>query len=224
MKNISKLFTLLLFVGLLATSCKDKAKDATVGAAKEVAKAVGVDYKVNTAGSAVMWIGEKPTGAHNGSLSIKEGKIAVQDGKITGGSFVLDMNSITVLDLEGDKKLGLEGHLKGSNADNADHFFNVAKYPTAQFDITKVVKREGAEDGTTHLVYGNLTIKDVSKQVGIPAAVNLMENGVHVTTPEFTINRTDWGINYKSKSILDNLKDGFINDDIKLKLDIKAQG
>jgi hypothetical protein len=43
-----------------------------------------------------------------------------------------------------------------------------------------------------------------------------------LNTEVFTINRTDWGVNYGSKSVFENLGDKFINDDIELKISIKA--
>ena len=47
------------------------------------------------------------------------------DGVLTGGSFVVDMNSITTTDLEGGSADKLEGHLK------SDDFFGVQSHPKA---------------------------------------------------------------------------------------------
>ena len=51
---------------------------------------------------------------------------------------MIDMNSITVLDLEGDYKANLEAHLKGTVDEKADDFFNVNQFPTANFEVTKI--------------------------------------------------------------------------------------
>src|SRR6218665_270918 len=53
---------------------------------------------------------------------------------LTGGSFIIDINSLNNLDLANDAKQkgGLEGHLKSAD------FFDVAKFPTAKFEITSV--------------------------------------------------------------------------------------
>ena len=40
---------------------------------------------------------------------------------------------------------------------------------------------------------------------------------VKITTPEFTINRTEWGVNYNS-GILGTVKDKLIADDVKLSI------
>ena len=114
----------------------DAAETSDAGKIKKVEAAA--TYKVNTSASMVAWEGYKPTGTHNGTVKITDGKVDMKDGKLAAGEFTLDMTSINVLDLSGDDKAGLEAHLKGSKADNADDFFNVAKYPKATFKITKV--------------------------------------------------------------------------------------
>ena len=221
--SIKLLFALLLAVAF--TSCKqDKAKDAVVGEAKEVAKSMtGTNYSVDAATSLIDWTGSKPTGSHTGNIKVSEGSITVKDGNLTAGNFTIDMNTINCTDLEGGKKQGLEAHLTGRRSpEEADDFFNVDKFPTASFDITKVTKLVNDPDAT-HLVYGNLTLKDVTKEVGIKAKVNVTDNMVTVTTPEFSINRTDWGIKFMSKNFMDSIKDGFINDDIQLAINLTAK-
>jgi hypothetical protein len=43
-----------------------------------------------------------------------------------------------------------------------------------------------------------------------------------LTSEPFTIDRTNWGVNYGSKSIFDNLGDKFISDDIQLTVKLQA--
>lgn len=217
---------LLLMVGFLLTSCKNNSENkAEVTDAGEVAMASGATFTVDADESDVLWEGYKPTGTHNGTVDITDGSISVEDGKIAAGNFTIDMKSITVLDLEGDYKTMLENHLKGvsDNPEKNDDFFSVHKYPTAKFEITNVTGLDNDAEAT-HLVYGNLTLKDITKQVGFKANVDVTEDAVRVSTPQFEINRTDWGINHKSKSIFDNLKDDFINDEIGLKINLVAKG
>ena len=59
----------------------------------------------------------------------------LQNGNITGGEFVIDMNSIACTDLEGDSKGQLEGHLK------SDDFFGVENHPTANNLILLIISR-----------------------------------------------------------------------------------
>ncbi len=222
MKNLLK-FTFLMFALSMFVACGSKGKDAKVSdTAGTVAKAEGKQYAVNAAVSKIMWTGAKPTGSHTGTIDIIAGEVSATDGMVTGGTFTIDMTSINVTDLEGDQKAYLEGHLKGSDDKNKNDFFNVADYPTAKFEITKVTKKEGDPTGNA-LVYGNLTIKDQTKEVGFTAMTDVKDGMVRVTTPEFKINRTDWGIKYGSPSFFEGLKDKAIDDDIVLKVSLVAK-
>ncbi|MEE9437984.1 MAG: YceI family protein [Saprospiraceae bacterium] len=223
MKNIFKISFLLLSLSFIV-ACKSKGDSAKVSdTAGKVTKAEGKNFKVNTNVSKVIWVGTKATGSsHNGTINLSEGSLSMKDGNITGGSFVLDMNSITALDLEGDDKAYLESHLKGMSDKSADDFFNVRKFPKAKFNITKVSNLTGNNDAT-HLIYGNLTMKNTTKQVGFKAKVSVAGNAVNVSTPSFKINRTDWGIKYNSPTFFQGLKDKAINNDIELKINIAAK-
>ena len=203
-------------------SCKKaEGEKATVSAPAEVKASTGVTMPVDLGASMVSWEGSKPTGSHTGTIKLSSGELTLDGMAITGGSFVLDMNSITNTDQEGGKKAGLEAHLKGTAEGKEDHFFNVPKYPTGKFEITKVVKVNG-NPSATHSIYGNLTIREITKQIGFQALVGIGKDRVEVTTPPFTIDRTNWDINYGSKSIVDNLGDNFINDEIGLTITLKA--
>lgn len=163
--------------------------------------------------SVVEWVGTKPAGKHNGTVEVKGG-VNVENGAITKADFVLDMNTITVLDLAAGKgKEDLEAHLKGTDPEKVDHFFNVKEYPTANF----VFKSFDGKNLT-----GDLTIKGKTKEVTFPATVTITDNEVSITSQSFKINRVDFGVNYGSKSVFDNLKDKFINDDIELVVKVKA--
>lgn len=213
-----------MFALSMVVACSNsKKKDAKVSdTAGTVAKTVGKTYAVATDVSKVMWTGAKPTGEHSGTVNISEGSLTAADGQVTGGSFTLDMNSITVTDLEGDQKGYLEGHLKGMGDDNKNDFFNVRDFPTAKFEITKVAKRESDPEGNA-LVYGNLTMKGITKQVGFKAMVDAKDGMVRVSSPKFMINRTDFGIKYGSPTFFEGLKDKAINDDIALSVSLVAK-
>ena len=211
--------SMLAIVTIAFVSCKNdktEAGDAEVVAPVE-AEAVG--YVVDATASKVEWVGSKPAGKHNGTINVTEGEISVKDGVVVGGKFGIDMNTITVLDLtEADGKLDLEGHLKGLTKENEDHFFNVTKYPTATFEITSITT-----EGAVTTVNGNLTMKDITKNVSFPATVTVDENGASIVSESFKIDRTQWGVNYASKSLFDDLKDKFVDDEIELKVTAVAK-
>ena len=164
-------------------------------------------------------IGSKPAGKHNGTINLKSGEVAVKNDSIQSGKFVIDMNSIVVTDLKaGDGKEDLEAHLKGTgDKEGEDHFFNVGKFPEGMFEITSITSANGKAT-----VNGNLTLKGTSKPVSFPATVAYEGNNMTLTSDSFQINRTHWNVNYASKSIFDDLKDKFVNDEIDLVVKLKA--
>jgi polyisoprenoid-binding protein YceI len=205
---------LLLIAGI--SSCKENKK---AEGEKEVAtaEAMAADYKVDTTKSMVSWVGKKPTGSHMGTISLSEGFVSVLDKNIQAGTFVIDMKSIVSTDAEGRMKDNLEAHLKGTVEGKEGDFFNVNKYPNGAFSITKV---EG-EDGKV-MVSGNLTLLDKTNNVTFPATVSFPGDSMFLKSEPFIIDRTQWGINYGSKNIFDDLGDKFINDEIELIVELHA--
>jgi hypothetical protein len=53
---------------------------------------LGHVYTVDASQSELVWTGAKVTGQHHGTVDIKSGELHVDEGTISGGKFVLDMN------------------------------------------------------------------------------------------------------------------------------------
>lgn len=216
-KSILSLFVVAALS--LTVACKNDKSNAKDAEDVAEASADATPYLVDLSSSRIDWIGSKPAGKHNGTIELSSGEIFVKDGAIESGNFVIDMNSILVLDLtEETGKADLEAHLKGSAEGKEDHFFDVANFPEGKFALTSV----NTVDGVT-TINGNLTLKDVTKNVSFPATISVDDSTISLTSESFMINRTDWGINFMSKSFFDDLKDKFINDDIELKVTVVAK-
>ena len=213
-----KAYYLLAAVALfIATSCSSKSGNKVDASdAKEATANVGSQkLVVDTLASTVAWKGYKPGGSHHGTLGIKQGELSIENGELVSGTFTLDMNKILCEDLT-DAKMNeqLVGHLKSAD------FFDVAKYPEGKFTITTVEK---LNDGVnTHRISGNLELKGVSKNITFDANVTNEGTIYKATTATFTIDRTQWGVNYGSKNIFKDLKDSFINDDMEVTITIVA--
>lgn len=167
-----------------------------------------VSVAVDADASQITWKGYKVTGEHAGTIAVKEGNFTYDGDVLTGGSFVIDMTSIACTDLQGEYAGKLVGHLK------SDDFFGVATYPTAKFEITKVVSRGKAGD---YKITGNLTIKETTKEIRFNANVD-QSTGVPVATADITIDRSDFNVKYGSGSFFDNLGDKTIYDEFDLGL------
>lgn len=220
MKFVQRLSLFFLISGLLF-SCKSKESKSTSTEPGKIAVAVGTTYQVDANQSKLLWIGKKVTGQHNGDIKISKGSLIFDGNTLKSGNFTVDMNSINALDVLGGEKASLEAHLKGLKEDEADHFFNVKKYPTATFELTKATKLINNPEGN-YVINGNLTVKGITKQISFKADIKSMGNTVKVTTPEFTVNRTDFGIRYGSAKFFDNLKNKAINDDMYFSVNMIA--
>lgn len=217
MTRFSKLSIFILLTGIAFACGGPQGEKARTGDAQEVTATKGdVTMNVDIAASKVEWTGAKPTGQHHGTIAISEGSLMLTDGNIVGGKFTIDMNSIVDLDLTSAEDIAkLVGHLKSPD------FFDAEKYPTAVFVITSVEALSGNAEAT-HKITGNLTMKDATKSVTFPAKVSLEGNTLTASTPDFVIDRTQWNVQYGSKTIFNDLKDKFINDEIGLKISLSA--
>ncbi|ULC58738.1 YceI family protein [Flaviramulus sp. BrNp1-15] len=210
------LFTILLITAITTSviGCKDKAKEATTTAAEEVVEVTPeAKFVADLEASTIEWKGFKPTGSHNGIINIESGILNTTDGKISGGTFLIDMSSLEVKDIPADDENNgkLAGHLKGAD------FFDVEKHPSAAFEITGVEEVDGKM-----MLSGNLALKDAKNNVTFPVSVTQDGDAISLVSETFTIDRSKWNVKYGSKSFFDNLGDKFINDDIELKVTLKA--
>ena len=172
-------------------------------------------YKIDLNASKVEWLGKKVTGQHNGTVDIKSGELNVENGELEGGKFVIDFNTIKVLDLEDpESNAKLTNHLK------SEDFFSAEKHPEAIFEITSLEKADDGK-GNNYKVNGNLTIKGIAKNISFPANINVTDNKV-TATADFNLDRTEWDIRYGSGKFFENIGDKAINDDFNIKFDITA--
>lgn len=55
--------------------------------------------KVDVKKSNIVWVGKKTTGEHSGNISLSDGSLNVENGKLKGGNFDIDLKSIVVTDV-----------------------------------------------------------------------------------------------------------------------------
>ncbi|WP_298878211.1 YceI family protein [uncultured Polaribacter sp.] len=161
---------------------------------------------INTQKSSIKWIGEYIFyfGGHDGFINFKEGYFIKTNDVITGGEFIIDMNSITNTDIENKKaNKGLVNHLKDPD------FFDVNKYPLAKLVITKT---EYFEDKTMR-IHANLTLKGITKPIKFNATPNYQDKTLKT---RFKIDRREWNVSYKSK-----VKNSAISDAIGFEVSLK---
>lgn len=154
----------------------------------------------------ITWSGKKVGGGHYGNIQILDANFTVEAGMITSGEIIMDMNSIAVKDIKDpETNADLEGHLK------SEDFFHVEKFPTARFLITGATG-----EGKEQVVYSEITIKDKTITKKFDLSLEPTSNNSMNIKFSTSLDRTKFGIEYKSKTI-DALLDEFIYDNFDVK-------
>ena len=155
--------------------------------------------------SALTWLGSKVTGSHEGTIELKSGYLTLDNNDLVGGEFVIDMTTIVCTDLSGEGKASIENHLK------SDDFFGVEKYPTASLIILDVKKNSSG----LFRVSANISIKGVTQQIVFDAEIKERK-----AKAKLVIDRTEFGIIYKSGNFFKELADKAIYDEFKMSIEL----
>ena len=147
----------------------------------------------------ITFTGTKPGGKHDGGFKELGGSATVTGSDITTLKVELDIATASIFTDNG----GLTKHLTGPD------FFNVKENPKATFKLTKIEK---TADGFTQT--GDLTLLGKTNEVKIPSQITVTGDTLTIKG-DFKINKNDWGMTYG--------KGGKIDDEVKLKVDIKAK-
>ena len=214
MKNLIYLTTICLALGLfMACNNAPKGEKAVTEAAKKVEEVVATKMYRVASDSRVAWTGSKISGKHTGTFNVGDGKISVDNGKVTSAKVMIDITTLACTDLKaGEGKEKLEGHLLSAD------FFDAENNPKAMFNTTSI---SDAGNGMSN-VTGNLNLMGTTKSITFPAKITVTDTGVDVVSEDFTINRTDFNMKYGSATFFDDLKDKAINDAVGLKINLKA--
>lgn len=238
-----KYFSSAIVATILMAGCAQnpQSDEAEVSEAQEVGEvsASASDYALDLSQSELTWNGFKPTGQHYGTIGIQDGSLAVENNQVVGGNFTIDLNDIDVQDLEGEDRDKLTGHLK------SEDFFHVEQHPTAEFVITEVKEYSAATasaeendnkaikvnneeiseyklENPTHLITGNLTMRDTTLSVTFPARIEVSEDQV-TAEAKFNIDRTKWKVSYNDEGDPVRVaQDKFIYNTVNVGFDITA--
>ena len=172
-----------------------------------------INFNVDTTNSVIVWTGYKVTGKHTGTVKVKNGNLAYDNGVLTGGSFDIDMTSINCTDLEGEWADKLVGHLKSAD------FFGTEAHPTAKFVITRAIPQDSKGN---YKILGKMTIKETTGDVKFLATVT-EANGVITATGKMTVDRSEYNVKYGSGSFFDGLGDKTIYDEFDLQVALVAK-
>lgn len=146
---------------------------------------------------------------HVGYIHLSKGELMIENGQLMGGTAEIDMHSIEYKD-KASKNTPVK-HLKSPD------YFDVEKFPVSTIAITRIESLRGHT-----IVKGDLTIKGVTHPVIFPARMEV-QDGIVKANGKLIIDRTNWGIRYRSGKFYDNLADQTVSDDIELHIKIVAR-
>ncbi len=171
-------FILFAAVGLFAVACSPTETDSD---AEEMQVEV-MTYNLDAANSSLQWTGTAGEDVHTGTVKITEGTVTMEDGSLTGGSFVIDMTTMEEPDGQ-----GLVNHLMGLD-DNEYHkpadFFNTTKFPSVSVTLGEY------NDGQLSVTLG---ILGQSFSQDIDVALSSDKNGASIKG-SFSMNFADLGM------------------------------
>jgi len=169
----------------------------------QFSKAQNITFDIDK--SSIIWTGKNIVNkSHYGSLSFVEADIKFDNSGDISGFFKVDLNSLNVLDLQGDWKKNLEGHLK------SDDFFAVDKFRYATLELLS-----SSLNDDYYLVEGNITIKGITKSVSFKMYKN--DNNFKVS---MVFDRSDFNVKYGSGKFFENLGDNMILDQVELVIEL----
>ncbi|MEZ4685268.1 MAG: YceI family protein [Bacteroidia bacterium] len=154
---------------------------------------------------------------HNGTINVSSGTVKMEGGTITAGEFTIDMTSIKDLDLPS------EGDYNNAKLKATSKALTFLMWKTIQLQPLVVTGVEAVNDGgpITHNIKGNLTIKGITKEILVPAAVTVGDGTLNAEA-NFSFDRAQFDVRYGSGSFFEDLGDNMINDEVKLELVLVA--
>lgn len=207
--------SLMLIITLTLAACNQTATENAGEDKKPISMEGDGIYQVDTKESTVFWEAYKLVGGHNGGIELASGEVEFSGGHLKTGHFDIDMTSITDADIENESmRQNFLNHLK------ADDFFSVQDYPIARLDLAKVTPI--SEEGFNYEIKGDLTIKDKTESITFKAQVEVEDN-ITKAKAEILVDRTLYGITFRSGKFFEDLGDTLIKDEFKLELDLIAK-
>lgn len=169
-------------------------------------------YFIDKKESVISWKGSMVAAAeeHEGYVYISKGELMIEKDQLVGGTVEINLNTMEYKDKQ-NKNTPIH-HLKSPD------YFDVEKFPTSTIVITSVTSMSDKAIKIT----GDLTIKGVTRPVTFPAEIEV-KDGILKAGGKLTIDRTDWGIRYRSGKFYDVLADQIVSDDIKFEIKIVAK-
>ena len=206
MKTTKLFYVTVLSLGVGLVSCSQGGNKQTSETTAIAESAEIPAVTIDPAQSQVQWAGESfGMYTHTGTINLKKAELSLKDGKISGGSFTVDMQTISTTDDNYDAEKGntpdkLIGHLISPD------FFDVENHPVAEFEITGI-------EGNTAM--GMLTLRGITKEEKVENISMMKEGDKLKITGDMTFDRKKYDVAWDYP-----MKEMVLSDDVKLKIEL----
>jgi polyisoprenoid-binding protein YceI len=213
------LYSIAACIAITACDNAPKGDNAVITEEQKATEITGQTFMVDTSSSTIRFTGYGVGKQHPGKFKVSSGTVAIKGNDITGGEFTIRIKSMEMEEKGDIYRDKLRPHLLSGD------FFDADNFQTAKFEITKVEPYKADDKDTSIIkganfnISGNLTIKDVTKNITFPAHVDLDASTLKAKA-DFDIDRTQWKINYGSDK---TLGDKFISEKVNIELDVQAK-
>lgn len=204
----AKVIPAALIAALILASCGGGSEPTANNEPAPAPEAVEVVYSIDPESTEVLWKGTMlGVKHHDGRMQMTDGKVMVKGGQLTGGKFVVDMNSITPMD----ENYAPDGSEQGTRSMLIGHlmspdFFDVANNPTAHLSIEEVRGDQASAKLTVRGVTNTETITDIQVTEA---------EGKLTATGKLTFDRQKYGVAWSS-----GMKDAVLSDEIELTVNV----
>lgn len=182
----NKAFAVILVSPIVFAGCSGQVKQETEDPSAGPNNPASVEsgsVTLDAENTKIGFEGTKPDGSHQGGFNEFSGTISVDPESMAVEKISVEIQTESLW--ADDEKLAK--HLKSAD------FFNVKEHPTASFESSSIESNDAAQDQYT--VTGNLTLLGTSREISFPATAT-QQDGDLTLTSEFTIDRTDFGMDY----------------------------
>lgn len=174
-------------------------------------------FRIDIEKSVIKWTGANLSNSHTGTLRFADGVFELRQGQLEDAKFQIDMKSLACDDIkDAQTNQMLIQHL------TSDDFFDVAKYPTARFQLTTAKTLPGIAGSPNYEMGGRLALKGVTDQVTFLAVVGQSEPNAIAGQAHLEFDRTRWDVQYGSERFFAFLGKHMVNDLVHLHLIIIA--
>lgn len=161
-------------------------------------------YHAQPAASRLTWTGHAEVGSYapTGTVQLRAATFRCAAGRLRAARAIVDLGTLRHDNAQ------LQEHLRGED------FFDVARFPTAEFRLQAATATEAR---------GQLTIRGVTRPVTFPYTLSRTADGQLRLRGTLSLDRTRFGIRYNSRRFFADLGDQAIRNDFQLAFDVVAQ-